>query len=100
MSKKYGYIEFDYETEDGNELVIIASATITHQSNYAADMENHKGYPARIVSNIKFQAYEESEKFDKSKLSEEDLVGIEDFVCDNIREEYEWESDFYDRSEK
>lgn len=93
------HIEFDYITEDGIDLVIEASGKIVNEGNYSADVDDHKGYPARYIKNLKFKCLnEDGTLFDRKQLSEDDVIGIEDTIHKAmIENEPETESDFYDR---
>lgn len=95
------FIEFDYTTEDGQEVIIKGSGKIIHESNYAADFDDHKGYPLKSVTNIKFKCLLDDGSFlKKQELSEDDVTNIEDIISNTLSEnESETESDFYDRFE-
>ncbi len=95
------YIEFNYLSEDGIQMVIESSGKVVHESNYAADHDNHKGYPLRSVTNIKFKCVlEDGSILNKKELSEDDLTNIEDIIANTLTEnEPETESDYFDRFE-
>lgn len=92
------FIEFPYETEDGILVTVFGQGRIVHQLDEAADFYNPDGYPIRNVTNVKFKCIQENgSKLSNELLSEDDQTRIEDFINNNLEEESETESDFYNR---
>lgn len=95
------FIEFDYTSEDGIDMVVNGSGKVIHESNYSADIDNHKGYPLKMVTNIKFKFTTlEGSVVSNNELTEDDITNIEDIISNTLTEnEVEHESDWYDRFE-
>lgn len=73
-----GFIEFDYETVDGQTLDIKGEI---------------------VKNNIKFYAYnEDGDLISKRYLNSFDIRNIIELIEENAEEEIEYESDFYERS--
>lgn len=95
------FVEFTYMSEDSIEMTVKGQGRVVYQSNYGADMEDHKGYPMKYIQDMKFTCESETgENISKDLLTDDDKTDIEDIIHNTLVEmdnEPDYISDFYDR---